>query len=432
MQHTISNLEYVLDDFSDYTDSAFLVAALQWTQEQGVWQPFKRLLSIDMKTVVYSPLHKVQTLLASILVGCQFNKDINTRLVPDRVAAALLGLERFPDQSQCNLLLRRLDAANLGELEAVHAEHLQRYESVPAPRWRGYLLVDIDQCGLVAEGKHYELARKGYFPRRRGVQGYQLSLAWLGQSQLVLGLRLDSGNVHCSVRLRELVELSAAHLGAAQRQVIYRIDGGYGTQPQIKWLLAGGRLFLAKGAIRAPEKWAAQVPAAAWQSVAGANGVRVAEAASGPQVRSIVCEVTAPSGERHYSVLLTNLPTTVDAATLWHLYNGRQTIEAFFKTGRHVYGMSNLRSREFTAIYGFLWLVCITHNLLHWIKQALFAESGLAAISTRQLVEQLGRIPARRERTASGWRLHLPSHHHLARLFVEAVCPQWVQLSLRL
>jgi hypothetical protein len=432
MQHTISALEYVLDDFSDYTDSAFLVAALRWTQEQGVWQPFKRLLSIDMKTVVYSPLHKVQTLVASILVGCQFNKDINTRLVPDRVAAALLGLERFPDQSQCNVLLRRLDQTNLSELAAIHAEHLRRYEPVGTAPWRGYQVVDIDQCGLVAEGKHYELARKGYFPRRRGVQGYQLSLAWLGQRQLVLGLRLDPGNVHCSVRLRELVELSAAHLGKAHGPVIYRIDGGYGTQPQIKWLLAGGRLFLAKGAIRAPEKWARAVPTAAWQRVAGATGVRVAETASGPQVRGIVCEVTAPSGVVHYSVLLTNLPCTLDAVTLWRLYNGRQTIEAFFKTGRHVYGMSNLRSRAFTAIAGFLWLVCITHNLRHWIKQALFAESEWAAVSTRQLVEQVGRLPARRERTPGGWRLHLPSHHHLARLFVEALRPQWVQLSLRL
>lgn len=432
MKNTIPDLEYVLDEFSDHTSSAFLLSALQWAQQNGVWEPFRRLLDIDMKTVVYSPLQKLQTLLASIFIGCQFNKDINSRLVPDTLAAAALGLERFPDQSQCNILLRRLDDANLAQLEAVHAEHLLRYEPYPDAHWCGYLLVDIDQCGLVADGKSYELARKGYFVRRRGARGYQLSAAWLGQSGLTLALRLDPGNVHCSTRLRELVELSAARVGEGYRQVVFRIDGGYGTQPQIKWLLAKGHLFVAKGAIRKPEKWAARVPRGSWQTVPGALGVRVAEVAAGPGVRGIVCEVTTPSGAVEYSVLLSNLPTEIDALQLWQLYGERQTIAAFFKVGRNVYGMDNLRSREFKAIYGFLWLVFIGHNVLQWVKRGLFAESELASIGTRELVEKLGSIPARRERTEQGWRLHLPSQHELARLFVAVLRPRWVQLSLRL
>jgi hypothetical protein len=432
MKNTIPTIEYALDDFGDYTNSAFLVSALHWAGQNGAWEPFKRLLDIDMKTVVYSPLQKVQTLLASIFIGCQFNKDINARLVPDLVAAAALGLEHFPDQSQCNILLRRLDEANLDQLEAIHAEHLRRYEPFPDAHWRGFLLVDIDQCGLVADGKSYELARKGYFVRRRGAQGYQLSAAWLGKSQLTLALRLEPGNVHCSTSLREMVELSAARVGEAYRQVVYRIDGGYGTQPQIKWLLANGRLFIAKGAMRKPEKWAARVAEGSWQSVAGAAGVRVAEVVAGTGVRGIVCEVSTLRGAVEYSVLLTNLPAEFDAVTLWQLYSERQTIEAFFKVGRNVYGMDNLRSREFKAIYGFLWLVFIGHNLLQWVKRALFADSELAQIGTRELVEKLGRIPARRERTERGWRLHLPTQQQLARLFVNILRPQWVQLSLRL
>jgi Transposase DDE domain len=117
---------------------------------------------------------------------------------------------------------------------------------------------------------------------------------------------------------------------------------------------------------------------------------------------------------------------------LWRLYSARQTIEAFFKTGRQVYGLGNLRSREGTAIYGFLWLVFITHNLLQWVKQELFGETPLASLSTRELVEKVGRIPARREQTEGGWRLHLLSQVALARLLVSAFCPQWIQLSLRL
>jgi hypothetical protein len=71
MKNTIPTIEYALEDRTDYTDSAFLVTALHWANQNGVWSAFKRLLDTDMKTVVYSPLHKVQTLLASIFVGCQ-------------------------------------------------------------------------------------------------------------------------------------------------------------------------------------------------------------------------------------------------------------------------------------------------------------------------------------------------------------------------
>ncbi len=41
----------------------------------------------------------------------------------------------------------------------------------------GWLAVDIDQCGLVANGQTYEFTRQGYFPRQRGDEGYQLSAA---------------------------------------------------------------------------------------------------------------------------------------------------------------------------------------------------------------------------------------------------------------
>jgi len=443
MKDTIQTIEYALSDFSDYTPSAFLVSALHWAEHQGFWQPFNRLLDVAMKTVVYTPVQKVQTLIASIMIGCQYNKEINSRLVPDEVAASLLGMARFPDQSQTNLLLRRMDESNLGELEAIHVEHLRQYERfVPSTEWRGYLLVDIDQCGLIANGKSYELSRKGYFPRRRGERGYQMSAAWLGSSNgsgATLGLRLDSGNVHCAVRFREMVQLSEERCSTSsiRRRMVYRIDGGYGSQPQIRWLLATNRLFIAKAATTRPQKWADKVAAQQWQRVD--QGVRVAVVEAGPYVRAIVCEVTPPtpgeSGERRveYSVLLTNLPAQeFDAGALWYLYAGRQTVEAFFKTGRGVYGLGNLRSRQFHAIYAFLWLVFITHNLLQWVKQALFAGTPLVQIGTRELVERVGRIPAWRERTTGGWRLHLPAQDALARLFAQALCPHSVQLQLPL
>ncbi len=97
-----------------------------------------------MKTIKYSPLHKVQTLVASLLVGCQYNKDTNIRLVPDTVAAQL-GLERLPNQSQTNILLQRLEDDNLTQLQAVHQPQLPYYAHCPSlGSWHGYLVVDVE------------------------------------------------------------------------------------------------------------------------------------------------------------------------------------------------------------------------------------------------------------------------------------------------
>jgi hypothetical protein len=76
-------------------------------------------------------------------------------------------------------------------------------------------------------------------------------LPWLrlSISLWTMGLRRPPGHMRCAPRLHDLVALSAAHVGEAHRAIVHRIDGGYGTRLQNKWLLGAGRLFMARGAI---------------------------------------------------------------------------------------------------------------------------------------------------------------------------------------
>ncbi|EKX78227.1 hypothetical protein CFSAN001628_020950 [Clostridium botulinum CFSAN001628] len=39
---------------------------------------------------------------------------------------------------------------------------------------------------------------------------------------------------------------------------------------------------------------------------------------------------------------------------------------------KNIYQIKNLRTRKFLGIYGFLWLVFITHNLISWFKSIFF------------------------------------------------------------
>lgn len=436
MKNTISDLEFALEQDSEYTGSALLVALLDWMNRTGGWRAFRQHLKLKMKTLVYSPLQKVQTVCASIFVGCQYNKDINTRLVPDVVAAGMLNMEHFADQSQINLLLRALDEQNLAQLEQVHAALLAQFApSLDHPAAGELRIVDIDQCGLVAKGKSYELVAKGYFANQYHAQGYQLSAAFVAGVQLTLGLRLDPGNVECKARFLELVELSRARLpqAAASGQLLIRADAGYGTTLHLQRLNEQGQKFLIKKLTTKPSAWVRHVSEAQWQSVRGRDDVQVAELEPRWGVRYIVCAMTTAEQATEYSVLATNLPASQYPATeLWHLYSGRQSIEAFFKLARNSYGMSNLRSREFKAIYGFVWLLFISHNLLKWGQAALFGGDALAEMGIRELVGKMGRVSARRERTATGWRLLLSNLDRLGRRMVAALQPEWVQLELRL
>lgn len=113
-----------------------------------------------------------------VVIGCRHTSDINDKLVPDTVAANMLDMNRFPDQSQINELIRRIDSQGIEQLKNVHHEiFMQNAQCLSS---QGFVVVDIDQSGLIANGKTYELAQKGYFSKKKNQKGYQLSTAFCG------------------------------------------------------------------------------------------------------------------------------------------------------------------------------------------------------------------------------------------------------------
>jgi hypothetical protein len=118
----------------------------------------------------------------------------------------------------------------------------------------------------------------------------------------------------------------------------------------------------------------------------------VAGGARPPRYRGFHLRPSLPAAEEsELTVLVTNLDDAAHA--LFDFYNQRQTIEAFFKASKHVFGTANLRSRPFLAIAVFLGFVLLTHNLLVWTKSALFAGTLLVRAPARQLVEKIIRVP---------------------------------------
>lgn len=155
--------------------SVFLMMILEYAQDIGLWSLLSKV-KVKMKGVLYSPLNKAQTIIASLVAGCPHTKAINEQLSREKAAASYLGMARFPDQSQINRYLTRFTDENVAQLGTVHAEIFVKQSQ--ARRAKGQIVVDIDQCGLVANGKSYEWSRRGYFPHKRGEHGYQVSVAY--------------------------------------------------------------------------------------------------------------------------------------------------------------------------------------------------------------------------------------------------------------
>jgi hypothetical protein len=233
------------------TVSVFLMLVLEYGQEiglLGICGLLDRVLHVAMKKVRYSPLYKAQTIIASLIMGCAHTKAITETLRAEEAAANYLGMSRFPDQSQINRYLTRFSAANVEELGQVHAQVL-RQQSL-ARRTVGPVVVDLDQCGLVADGQTYAFHRKGYFPHKRGMEGYQVSLAYCGAYAEAIQLYLDPGNVHCTARLGDLLWEVDRLFGPQESgvEVICRLDAGYDSAERRAGLAQRPGYVVLKGA----------------------------------------------------------------------------------------------------------------------------------------------------------------------------------------
>ncbi len=100
---------------------------------------------------------------------------------------------------------------------------------------------------------------------------------------------------------------------------------------------------------------------------------------------------------------------------------------------KNIYHIKNLRTSKFYGIYGFLWLVFITHNLISSFKATILRGTKLENVGVRVLVRSIGSIKAFVERTSRGINVNIPSITRLSRLIADAICgPRYIQLSFNI
>ena len=451
MKKSTPEIRYEAMEFNDgHTNHGLLVAAYEKARALRLFEVMDRRVTLRMRTKDYSPLDKLKTLWASIVLGCEHTNEINQTLgAHEPELAALFGLStgRFPDQSGVNTLLRRCTRTTAGQMReaafdllCAHSRARHRWLWLRLPGGRRLLVVDIDQRGLAVLGKHYELAEGGFYGRKRGRRGYQLSLAFLGaEVREVLDEFLDPGTTPAVMRLRDLLERLGQfchRLGVARDEVLIRADAQYGTPAIISQIREAGFGYLIKGISQqhaetlekrvAPtaifeRASAGEGPEARWVTDLGiVEHVSTSRKAPRPSILSRTIfgmwvheaprtgsrpgaasrAKRAREGSTHRRVhtreyWLTSLEAEdLPAPEALGIYNGRQTIEAYFKDEQQALGARHVRTRVFGGAAVFQWLVAMTNNVLRWMQKDTFAGTVVEQLGLKRLTNEVMAIPA--------------------------------------
>jgi hypothetical protein len=109
---------------------------------------------------------KLAQLVWSILTGCAYISEVNTKLRPERVLAQVKCKARFAEQSTLALALNGLTQTQIQFLTLAVRQISQRSSRLKHHDWRGFLLLDFDLSGLPC-GKQAAGSHKGYFAGKK-------------------------------------------------------------------------------------------------------------------------------------------------------------------------------------------------------------------------------------------------------------------------
>jgi hypothetical protein len=467
-----SELRFAAGDRPGETLAGLLVVVADYAQTIGFFDTLLADFRLPMKVYAYTPRQKVQALVATILAGCRHTVELQTKLAPDPVAPRLFGLDRFPDQSQLNALLRACSPAQVAQLEAGHARLLaahsragERTAWLALPDGTRRLPLDLDQTYLATRSTKATGAARGYFGRKRSQYGYHKTVALLGGSvREVLWQQLEPGDSHAQAAVPTMLERLAALLrarGIRPREVLIRGDAQYGSVGVVRQVQAAGHEYVLKGYTPLSARALAQAlpPETVWHA-AGTDSygsqLWVAEAgeqelrghddqAGTPPVRTRVVllarvsrRTRRPHGKaaqvskvvRYEHYLTSRSAAALSAPGVLALYNGRETEESFFRSEQDAFGAQYLRTHHGDGEAVFLWLLASTINLLRWTQHGRFTATPLETAGLTKLVTHALRLPASVIETTQGWLVLLPERVRLVHHLLSAWHARVAQLPL--
>ena len=408
-----ATLDY--EDDSKYASKGFLLAIIAFGQKIGCFD----LLSwvrVPMKEVLHPIQMKIVTLLVSYTIACHSSHAIDTELRPETVAAEMLDIDGFADDSTFSRFYARIDPGAVEDLGNVR-DFLYEVHSL-ARHLEGVIVVDIDGTGLMVKGNQFELADEGYFANNRGAIGYQLSIACASNAgKEVLAHILTPGHMNSGEQFWNMLYGIGETLGFLDERVFIRADRAYGVGAYVYHLLQLEVGFLIKGRDpRTARKWVNRLGNSIWWVQVDENcwvaDIGRRQMPNCPKaVRTILIRTFDPKTQSYnYSYFVTTLPwKQYSAWDIFHFYNQRVTIEKLIERCKNVWHISHMPTHRFWGLKFYFELRFLAYNLVLWYQHhVLEADDTFQAMKVFEFVTTLAPIAVVVERSpANNWIFYL-------------------------
>lgn len=213
-----------------------------------------------------------------------------------------------------------------------------------------------------------------------------------------IGSLLYPGFAHGISTLKPTVELTerVLHRKCSQREhIVWRLDGGFGSDDAINWLLTRDYQILVKGYnSRRAQKVVRRIPAEAWQSVREnkwvalvPNGVRYARRTQTLALRWL----TEKGGERCALLIHTLLDEPLLQVVAY--YDTRGGMESEIKQDKLGLQLIRRRKHRWNAQEAWVIVTDLAHNLLTWTHDWMWLGSRFETWGHLRLVQDVLNMP---------------------------------------
>ena len=298
-------------------------------------------------------------------------------LQSDPALSQVLGVEAIASQST---LSRFFEVFGQRTCNALNGLHRQAVGSLPSLK-DGYTL-DLDSWSLLHEDGHQQGVAVGY--TRQGLKPcHRPLIAALAESKVVANYWLRRGDSPCANGAAEFLRQTVQGLPAHIRLKLVRGDAGFGEASVQDMAQTLGLKFIFVARLTQKTQSLCRHDEAHWQRTE-IPGLEVQEVElEQPGRRLIVVrqriEQRPDAGGKtllevpgyRFQALVTNLPRSVDALSVWRQYNGRADIENRIKELGQQFGIKRLCVENFWGTEAMHHLAIAAYNLCVLLQRRL-------------------------------------------------------------
>ena len=298
-------------------------------------------------------------------------------LQSDAAVAEVTGIEAVASQSTLSRFFGVFTQRSCQMLAGLHSRAL-----ASLPSHRGGYTLDLDSWSLLHEDGRQEGVAVGY--TRHGLKPcHRPLIAGLAETKMIAGYWLRAGNTTCTNGAAQFLRHTVMSLPKNVRIVLVRGDFGFGDRSVQEACEAMGLEFIFVARLRQKVQTLCRHDEARWQATE-VPGLAVQEVAwERPGQRLVVIrqrvEQRPQAGGKtlldvegyRFQALVTNLPLSASALTVWRRYNGRADLENRIKELGEQFGIKRLCVQNFWGTEAMHHLAIAAYNLCVLLQRRL-------------------------------------------------------------